>query len=853
MLALFREISLRHWIRSPLRSSLVMFGIALCVALFIATTSATGSMFASFGELVNRIAGRAELTVEGPGLGVRGELVADVAEVPGVAHAASCVEIAAQAPELGESLLVLGVDFLGDLHFLPFDVQEGEQRVIEDPLAFVNDPTALLVSSRFAKKHHLSKDSRLQLLTSEGKKDFFVRGIVADSGPASSFGGQVAVMFLDAAQVSFARGTFVDRIDISVAQGSDVEAVRDRVQKAVGEGLTVQRPDRVGTELRTLIHPLHSGLRLSGILALMVGGFLVYNAVGVAVAQRRREIGLLRAFGVTRRGTVLLFTTEAALLALPGIAIGLLVGRVLARYSTAEAIETVNRMYAAVPQIEPQLTPSLALQGGAAGLLTAIGAAWWPARRGARTDPALALRGAAAVERSRLPIFAMLAGALALGALAWVPYFSSSMGSAALALLFNVIAGALVTPAMIVLIRRVLVRPAEAVLGIPARLGLDYVQRTLGRSAVNVLALMAAVSMSVSIGGWLTSFESTLGGWADQMNFGDLTVTQGSPILDRLHVPLSAPATERLAHVPGVDTIQRVRLLDLKTGGSALRLVATETDVWLHQLAKRGRGLSVLRGAPLRENDLIDKPQVLLSENAARKLHLDAGQALILPTPKGDVAFEVRAVIVDYTAETGAAFIDRRYFLEHWKEDSADSTFVFLASGADPDTVADGIRKELGGAGSVFVTKGQAMRQQIGSALEGIFSFSKSVEVVTLLIALMGVIGTMAAAVLDRLREIGMLRAIGATTRQVALSILVEAGFLGFCAAVIGAGVGAIHSKLFLTTMFFSTTGWHIEFVFPWAAAARVSGLVVAASALAGGLPAWRASRSDVTAAIACE
>jgi len=286
---------------------------------------------------------------------------------------------------------------------------------------------------------------------------------------------------------------------------------------------------------------------------------------------------------------------------------------------------------------------------------------------------------------------------------------------------------------------------------------------------------------------------------------------------------------------------------------SALRLVATETDVWLHQLAKRGRGLSVLRGAPLRENDLIDKPQVLLSENAARKLHLDAGQALILPTPKGDVAFEVRAVIVDYTAETGAAFIDRRYFLEHWKEDSADSTFVFLASGADPDTVADGIRKELGGAGSVFVTKGQAMRQQIGSALEGIFSFSKSVEVVTLLIALMGVIGTMAAAVLDRLREIGMLRAIGATTRQVALSILVEAGFLGFCAAVIGAGVGAIHSKLFLTTMFFSTTGWHIEFVFPWAAAARVSGLVVAASALAGGLPAWRASRSDVTAAIACE
>jgi putative ABC transport system permease protein len=853
MLALFREISLRHWIRSPLRSSLVMFGIALSVALYIATTTAAGSMLASFSEFVNRVAGRANLTVEGPGLGVRGELVAEIADVPDVAHAASCVEIAAQAPELGESLLVLGVDFLGDLHFLPFDVEAGEQRVIEDPLAFVNDPTALLVSARFAAKHKLSKDSRLQLLTSEGKKDFFVRGIVADSGPATSFGGQVAVMFLDAAQVSFARGTFVDRIDIAVAPGADVEVVRERVQKLVGDELTVQRPERLGAELRALVKPLHAGLRLSGILGLLVGGFLVYNAVGVAVAQRRREIGLLRALGVTRKGTVLLFATEAGMLALPGIAIGLLLGRLLARYSTAEAIDTLNRLYAAVPQVEPELTPQLALQGGGAGLLTAVVAAWWPARRASKTDPALVLRGAAAVERSRIPIFAMAAAGIALAGLAWVPYFSSTTGGGALALLFNVLGGALITPATIVLIRRLLVRPAEALFGIPARLGLDYVQRTLGRSAVNVLALMAAVSLSVSVGGWLTSFKSTLGRWADQMSVGDLTVTQGSPILDRRHVPFNAATTDRIARVPGIESIQRLRMIDQKTHGLTLRLVATETDVMLRLLAKRGRSLKVVRGAPLEENALTDKPRVLISENAAHKLKLDVGQALTLRTLKGEVSFEVRAVVVDYSSESGAVFFDRRFFLEHWAEDSADNVFVFLASGADPDVVADGIRKELGGGGSIFVTKSQAMREQIGSALESTFAGGKSVELVTLLVALMGVIGTMAAAVIDRLREIGMLRAIGATTRQVALSIVIEAGFLGFCAAVIGAGVGAIHSKLFLNTMFFSATGWHIEFLFPWADAARVGGLVVATAALAGGLPAWRAARSDVTAAIACE
>src|SRR5262245_39954531 len=159
-------------------------------------------MFAAFGELVSRVAGRADLTIQSAGVGLSSEAVADVADVPGVAHAAATLEVTTQAPDLGESLLVLGVDLLGDLHFLPFQVNEGEQRVVSDPLAFVNDPTALLVSKRFATRHGLTQGSQVGLLTSAGKKVFHVRGVLDDSGPAAAFGGQVAVMFLDAAQVS---------------------------------------------------------------------------------------------------------------------------------------------------------------------------------------------------------------------------------------------------------------------------------------------------------------------------------------------------------------------------------------------------------------------------------------------------------------------------------------------------------------------------------------------------------------------------------------------------------------------------------------------------------------------------
>src|SRR5262245_36690892 len=141
MFALLQEISFRHWMRSRLRSLLVVLGIALGVGLYVATEAATDSLLGAFDDMVERIAGRAQLSIQAAGLGVPIEFVSQVAELPGVAHTAAVMEVNAQAVDLGESLLVLGVDLLGDLHFLPFDVQSGERNPIADPLSFVNDPS----------------------------------------------------------------------------------------------------------------------------------------------------------------------------------------------------------------------------------------------------------------------------------------------------------------------------------------------------------------------------------------------------------------------------------------------------------------------------------------------------------------------------------------------------------------------------------------------------------------------------------------------------------------------------------------------------------------------------------------
>jgi putative ABC transport system permease protein len=144
------------------------------------------------------------------------------------------------------------------------------------------------------------------------------------------------------------------------------------------------------------------------------------------------------------------------------------------------------------------------------------------------------------------------------------------------------------------------------------------------------------------------------------------------------------------------------------------------------------------------------------------------------------------------------------------------------------------------------VLKASAVEEHIVETLHNSFSYSRSVELMTLVIALLGVIGTMVAAVIDRKGEISMLRAVGATRGQVAAAIIIEAGFLGFCAGLAGMVVGTIECLVFFRTLLAAQTGWHLEFVIPWLSALRTGSLVVLTSALAGAIPAYRAVREQI-------
>jgi len=855
MWTLLREISLRHLKHSPLRTGLVVFGIALGVSMLSAVLATNASLLAAFQDMVARVAGKADLTVAAGSAGIPSTMTGEIAELEGVEHAAAVLEVVTRTsdPESG-SLLVLGVDFLGDTFFLPF-AQPGQEQVVHDPLAFVNDPSAVLVSKKLAAQRKLKVGSPLTLLTPEGDKTFHVRGLLEDQGPASTFGGQIVVMFIDALQVSFARGMLVDRIDVALAKGARIDDVERSLRTLVKGRAEVERPSGRTQRLVSALFVFQNGLNVSGLVALWVGMFLIYNAVSVSVAQRRREVGILRALGVTRGGTTRMFCMEALLMALLGNALGLLVGQALSRVALANVQTTINQFIMPIHPPVPEVTLEIACVSTVAGLLTTLLAAYFPARRSARIDPAESLRATrASATGATLPFMrlAVIGALVAAGSLVPAALGGESNGYLASTIL---LAGLTLTvPLTVKLLRRLLVGVLERLFGIPARLALDNVERSLGRSAVTVIALMLAVSMSVTVASYAQAFERSILEWADGAFAADGIITAGSPLVDRQHVAFAPSVLTKLTDVPGLAAVNAVRISHLDLLGKRIEVASTNTETYFRELARRGRKRVVTAGpSEIGPRALLDAPRVLISENFAATRALRVGDELALTTPVGERQVEIFAVVVDYSSDQGWMMLDERYFRAYFGDQQADSIDLFFAPGADPEAVATALRARLKGEGSVFITLHEGLREQLKQVAANAFALARAPELITLLVAMMGVIGTMLAAVIDRLREIGVLRAIGATRRQVTSSLLFEAGFLGFSAAVCGIIAGVPQGYIFLKVIGTATSGWNLAYGFPLTSALRVFFVIVLIAALAGLLPGVRAARLSVRDALSYE
>ncbi len=323
---LLRTVSLPRFQEHRLRTALTVLGISLGVAMLIAVVLVNRSILRSFADTLDDISGKADLEVTAAASYEGGENLEGIRAVPGVARATPVVQETAliRLPQAkGERLLIVGVDFLGedDEHFRRYDSTE-LKTIKEDPIAFLNASTHVIVSRKLADRFGLKLKDLLPLQTPTGIQQFEIWGFIEDEGVGRAFGGNVAVMYYQAMQVAFERGTRIDRVDIAVTTGHDAATVGGAIAGALGPGFEAGRPERRNAQVAQMLGGLNLALTMGSLVAILVGMFLIYNTMSISVVQRKRELGILRALGTTKRQILVLFTLEGFLLGCVGSALG---------------------------------------------------------------------------------------------------------------------------------------------------------------------------------------------------------------------------------------------------------------------------------------------------------------------------------------------------------------------------------------------------------------------------------------------------------------------------------------------------------------------------------------------------
>ena len=388
---LLRLITWPYVRKHRLRTILTTIGIVLGVAVFVGMHTANQSVLFAFYKTIDRIAGKAELQITAGEGGFPEGVLEQVQAMPEVKVAVPVIEAAVDTNLKGEgNLLILAVDMTGDRSLREYDLESGDEAVVDDPLVFLAQPDSLIVTREFAERNGIAIGTKVPMRTMDGEKRFTVRGIMKSGGLTQAFGGNLAVMDIYAAQMVFGRGRTFDRVDLALNEGVALAEGRAAIERLLGPGFQVEPPSSRGQQIDSVLRVYSFTANINSAFALFIGMFIIYNSFSIAVAQRRREIGILRALGASRGQIRTLFLVESGLAGLVGSLLGLGFGVLLSRGLALYISGLIAGVYGIAERTTEIATePRLMLFGLLMGVSTSVVAGFIPGaqRVEGRPDP----------------------------------------------------------------------------------------------------------------------------------------------------------------------------------------------------------------------------------------------------------------------------------------------------------------------------------------------------------------------------------------------------------------------------------------------------------------------------------
>jgi putative ABC transport system permease protein len=843
------RLSLRELQSRPARSLLTLLSIIIGAGAIVATYIASDSAKLAQRAMVQNVTGNAQLEIQAAGGGsfdIREVLFLkelDGIEVisPSVRRYSTLATLDAQGkPDRKLRVQLLGVDFAEDKKVRNIEHVAGKDPFVEAP----SDEPEVWCDEGLAKSAGLAVGQEVKLLTKTGNQSAKIAGLLKSNTAASAF--QSAVLMAPTRTIQkWTRSTNkLDVVQLMLSDEKRTQEIQTKIAEKLPQGVYVREPPMRSELANESTVAIQRGLLIATIFSLVMAGFIIFNTFQMNVGERRRQLGILRAIGTTRKQVLWMVLREAAILGVLGSILGCFVG-----YFGADLLNqsTATLLGISIPSSSVGFLPiALAI---ACGFLVSLVGASLPAMTAAKASPSEAMKSVSESDSKNLWALWFVIGwiVIALGMLIlWAStyqYITVRLGTAGIVMI--ILGVIFLLPASLPLLTKIAAAPLMAWMPVEAALARRQVLRHPGRSAMTIGILLVAMAMGLGMAFTILDNIRDVQFWYKRTIVGDFFVRAAMPDMSSGHaadMPEGFP--EKVAAVDGILTSDTMRFVSARAGElsviAIVRQFNSPTQDYFDLV--QGKEDQVMQG--------IRQGQVVLGSVLAERAQLNVGDEIELETNEGKVKVPIVGVTNEYLAGGLTLYMQTDQAKRLLSVDGTDAVIVR----SDPSKraqVKESLQK-LADSEGLMVQSFQEMADIIENMISGVVGGLWVVLALGALIAAFGLINTLAMNILEQTREIGMLRVVAMTRQQIRRMILAQALIMAFIGilpgVVLGVGVAAaMNLSTLIVTGHAVRFQWYPGFI---AGALLAEVLIVIMAAM---FPAERAARLNLAKALQYE
>lgn len=865
---LFR-VGWRHLTHHPWQAVLMIIGIMLGVAVAVAIDLANTSASRAFDLSTEAVAGKATHQIIAGQDGFDEAVYLNLRKSGLIKAAAPVLSEYVSSPQLGSRpLQLLGVDVFVEQPFRDYlstgrnqaaeGISSATRSAILNLTEFLTAPGAILLADNLVDRYGLTPGQEINLLVQGRSVSVRLAGILQpnDSLSRRAMEGLIIADIATAQEIAGRIGK-IDRIDLILppdphqpcsSSNLGQESCLNSIQAMLPPGLSLQEVETRSGTIKQMTSAFRINLTALSLLALVVGMFLIYNTITFSVVQRRDLIGTLRCLGVTRREIFSLVILEALIVGLIGSILGVILGIILGQGAVRLVTQTINDLFFILTIRGVQIPLESLIKGLLLGIITTLLTAAPPAWEAASVPPRIALSrsGLEGKARSAIRLSAILGSLSIISGIILLAVQQRDL-VISFAGTFSIIVGfAMLTPFFTRWLMEGMT-PGFAILwGTLGRMAPRDVVKSLSRTSIAVMALMVAVSVTIGVNLMVNSFRYTVVAWLDESLQGDIYISNPGLTANTPTGTIAPSLLDQLRSLPEISRIDVLRAVNVESPNGTIQISATDNSTIAYE--RLFLSLQVKEDEVWRE---MLGGGVLVSEPLANRLGLSvkAGPVTLF-TDQGPRQFPVLGVYSDYASTQGSILMALPLYQRNWEDENLSAIALRLKTDVAADPFVRMLQDEISANQNLLIRSNQALRDEVLVVFDRTFAITSALQLLATLVAFIGILSALLSLELERQREIGILRSIGLSVKQLFQLILLETGLMGFVAGILALPTGFALAWILVYIINRRSFGWTLQMEVTLEPFLTALFLAIIAALIAGIYPAFRMGRMLTSEAI---